>query len=55
MSVRVGAIIAAVSFSSLAVIPSRPVDLLVLRVDSCLKTDATSISLNSNVELNCAS
>jgi hypothetical protein len=51
MSVRVGAIIA----SSLAVIPSRPVDLLVLRVDSCLKTDATSISLNSNVELNCAS
>jgi hypothetical protein len=48
MSVRVGAITVAASFISLALIPSRPVDLFILR-------EVTSISLNSNVELNCGS
>ena len=53
MSVRVGAMITAASFRSLALIRSRLVDLLILRADSCFWTDKTSISLNLKVELTC--
>ena len=53
MSVGVGAMITAASFRSLALIRSRPVDLLILRADSCFWTDKTSIFLNLLVELTC--
>ena len=49
ISVIVGAITVVASFSSRALIWSRPVDLLVFRVDSCLMTDEISISLNWKV------